>query len=132
MKISAAFPSKYLRAADLGGRQVTAIIDRVEIDEMTDGEPKPVVYFVNKQKAVVLNKTNANAIAAAYGDDTDEWTGGEVVLFTAMVDFQGKTTEAIRIKIPPRKRDKPAPASRPRQEETEPVERGPVDDDIPF
>ena len=102
MRISEAFPSNYLRATDLQGRNVTAVIDRVELEEVGDGH-KPVVYFQGKEKGLVCNKTNANNIAQAYGDDTDGWTGGEIVLFPAMVDFQGRTVEAIRVRIPPRR-----------------------------
>jgi hypothetical protein len=89
MRISAAFPSTYLKAADLQGQQVTVKIDRVELDEI-GGEHKPIVYFQGKQRGLVLNKTNANAIAQAYGDDTDNWHGGDVIMYPTMVDYQGR------------------------------------------
>ena len=133
MKISSAFPSKYLRAADLDGRQVTVEIAHVELEEVGTGEePKPVLYFQGKAKGVVLNKTNANAVASAYGDDTDDWMGQNVVLFSAHVDFQGRSVEAIRIKVPPRKPvAKQAVTSGPR--ETSDVGSRPImEDDIPF
>ena len=44
MRISSAFPSPYLKAADLQGRRVPVKISRVEMQEFTD-EVKPVVYF---------------------------------------------------------------------------------------
>lgn len=130
MRISAAFPSDYLKAADLQGRQVKVKIDRVEIKEI-GGEPKPILYFVGKEKGVVLNKTNASNIAAAYGDDTDDWQDAEVILFEAMVDFQGKTVPAIRVRIPPRQ---PARERRQHAEEVVKVNNPPQDpdDEIPF
>ena len=100
MRISSAFPSNYLKAADLQGRQVKVKIDRVEMEDI-GGEHKPILYFVGKDKGIVLNKTNANNIASAYGDNTDDWQDVEIVLFEAMVDFQGKTVAAIRVRIPP-------------------------------
>lgn len=104
MKISSAFPSKYLRAADLDGRQVTVEISRVDMEDVATGEePKPVLYFSGKSKGVVMNKTNANTLAMAYGDESDEWAGQPVVLFSAHVDFQGRSVEAIRMKVPPRR-----------------------------
>jgi hypothetical protein len=128
MKISSAFPSKYLRAADLDGRQVTVEIAHVELEEVGTGEePKPVLYFQGKAKGVVLNKTNANVIATLYGDDTDDWTGQSVTLFSAHVDFQGRSVEAIRVKIPPRK----PPAKKPVQVEEATAHPG-IDDEIPF
>lgn len=110
MRISAAFPSEFLKAADLQGKTVSVKISHVEMREV-GGEAKPVLFFVGKEKGMVLNKTNAGVIASVYGDDTDDWGDGEVSLFEAMVDFQGKTAPALRIRIPPRKpvRDVQAP-----------------------
>jgi hypothetical protein len=129
MKISAAFPSKYLRAADLDGRQVTVEIANVELEEVGTGEePKPVLYFQGKAKGVVLNKTNAHTISAVYGDDTDDWIGQSVTLFSAHVDFQGRSVESIRIKIPPRK----PPAKKPVPEFEHVAHPAIADDEIPF
>src|ERR1017187_8912967 len=102
MRISSAFPSDYLKASDLQGHNVTVAISRVEMREI-GGEPKPILYFHGKERGMVLNKTNANKIAEIFGDDTDDWEGGEVILYEAMVDFQGKTVPAIRIRMAPRK-----------------------------
>ena len=47
MKMSSAFPSQYLRASDLEGRQVNVTIDCVKMQEVGQGsEAKqlPVVY----------------------------------------------------------------------------------------
>jgi hypothetical protein len=88
MRISSAFPSPYLKAADLQGRRVPVKISRVEMQEFTD-EVKPVVYFEGKSKGLVLNKTNANTISAAYGDETEDWEGKETVLYEAEVEYQG-------------------------------------------
>jgi hypothetical protein len=102
MNINSAFPSKYLRAADLG--QATPTVTIAKVTSETVGEDQRlVVYFVGKDKGLVLNKTNANAIADILGDeDTDNWPEGRIKLVTAKVDFQGKRVLAIRI-------DEPAP-----------------------
>lgn len=102
MRISSAFPSDYLKASDLQGRAVTVTLSRVTMGEI-GGDLKPILYFQNKEKGMVLNKTNANKISEIFGDDTDTWEGGEVTLYEAMVEFQGKTVPAIRIRMPPRK-----------------------------
>ena len=99
MKIGEAFPSKYLKAADLQGRDVPVRIARVDMEDIGDEDHKPVVYFEGKARGLVLNKTNANTIATMYGDDTDAWAGKTITLITAQVDFQGKSVEAIRVKI---------------------------------
>lgn len=160
MLINEAFPSTYLKAADLQGRTIVVKIDRVETEDL-NGERKLAMYFVGKDKPMILNKTNANTIAAAYGQDTDDWRDAEVVLFMAMVDFQGKTVEALRVKIPPRKpvprqqdrRDAPPPRrdrdtrdemrdrdNEPSRDDMEgrggapvrPMASADIDDDIPF
>ena len=97
-----AFPSKYLKAADLDGREIRVTMERIEMETIGDDE-KPVLYFKGKNKGVVLNKTNSNNIGMVYGFDYDFWPGQPVVLYESMTDFQGKTTPCIRIKTPPRK-----------------------------
>jgi len=121
MKISNAFPSKYLKAADLQDRQHKLVMHRVEMENIGDDDKKPVLYFVGKQKGLVLNKTNSKTIATAYGDDTDTWENKELVIFPAMVDFRGDQVEAIRVKTP-----KPAPTAA-----HENPAQG-MDDEIPF
>ena len=130
MKVSDAFPSEFLKAADIGQSQVKVLISHVELREMTDGENKPVVFFQNKKKGVVLNVTNANAIAQYYGDDMDLWAGKTIVLFTMMVSFQGRMQPGIRVRIPgpgeggTAQAPKPAPV----QQSENPA----MDDEIPF
>jgi arabinogalactan endo-1,4-beta-galactosidase len=134
MRVSDAFPSEYLRAADLQGRQIKVVISHVEMRDVGD-DHKPAVFFQGKDKGCILNKTNANNIAAAYGDDTEDWTGKEVVLYEAMVDFQGRSVPAIRIR-PPNARErapqaKPVTQLKPVQTEN-PAPGADMDDDIPF
>ena len=99
MKINEAFPSNYLKAADLQDREVTVTMADVKMEKLGD-DNRPVLYFKGKEKGLVLNKTNANNIASRYGDDTEEWFGQQITLYPAMVDFQGRSTEAIRVRIP--------------------------------
>ena len=135
MRVSDAFPSDYLKAADLRDKNVLVVVDRVEMKDIGD-DHKPIVYFQHKDKGLVLNKTNANNIALAYGDDTDDWIGKEIVLFPAMVDFQGRTVAAIRVRTPQAK-DRARPELRVAgggpQAAVRAPEPPPIDDsDIPF
>ena len=59
-------------------------------EEELGGEKHLVVYFRGKQKALVLNKTNASYLAAAISDETDDWPGHEIVLYPTKVNFQGR------------------------------------------
>ncbi len=131
MRVSDAFPSDYLKAADLREQNVLVVVDRAEMKDIGD-DHKPVLYFQGKEKGLVLNKTNANNIAMAHGDDMDDWTGKEIVLFPAMVDFQGKTVQAIRVRAA-RASDRPKPALKTVNETVRSPEPPPRDaDDIPF
>lgn len=100
MNINAAFPSTYLKAADLQNRRVNVGIDRVAIEEV-GGEHKPVVYFLGKDRGLILNKTNGNIIAEMYGPETDDWRGQKITLYPARVEFQGKIVDAIRVHLDP-------------------------------
>ncbi len=93
-----------------------------------DDDKKPVVYFTKARKGLVMNRTNAKVIAAAYGQDTDQWEDKEVILFPMMVQFRDDMVESIRVKIPkPAAAPKPAPQS---HDELNPPDG--MDDDIPF
>jgi arabinogalactan endo-1,4-beta-galactosidase len=128
--MSQAFPSNYLRAADLQGRRVRVQISRVQMEDI-GGDHKPVMYFQGKEKGMVLNKTNANAIGMFYGDEMDDWTGKMIELFEAMVDFQGKTTPAIRLKVIP-DAAKVAQMTPAQPEPQRLVTAETLDDEIPF
>lgn len=108
MKISEEFPSKYLKAADLQGREVKVIMANVEKEKLGD-DTKLVLYFKGKEKGVVLNKTNSNTIGEAYGDETEDWYDQPLILFSVMVDYQGKVGPAIRCRVPTAKDNRQAP-----------------------
>jgi hypothetical protein len=135
MKISEEFPSQYLKASDLGGREVRVTMGRVEREEIGT-DKKLVLYFKGKEKGVVLNKTNANTIGDAYGDDTDDWYDQPLILFSIRTEFQGKPVDGLRCRVPtPKDNRQMAPKA-------DPISSGPpaghpadvtIDDDaIPF
>jgi hypothetical protein len=96
MKISAAFPSAYLKASDLNGQRVRIKMHRVVMEDVGD-DHKPVLYFYGTEKKMVLNKTNANEIGSAYGEDTEYWDGQLIEIYPARVDFAGRKVDAIRV-----------------------------------
>ncbi len=100
MNINDQFPSKWLKASDLQGKEIVVTIDRVAMESMQEGqgETKPVIYFAGKEKGLVCNKTNAGAITAAYGQETDGWHGKKIVLFSQKVSFQGQITDGLRVR----------------------------------
>lgn len=148
MDIDAAFPSSYLKAADLQGRQPTVTIDRVVIEEVgKDKDRRPCLYFAGKEKGIVLNKTNATNISSSYGRDTEGWIGRPVTLFTVWTDFNGQSVEAIRVRpatvqqpvqqhapaAPPQQQaPAPAPAAQQAPRFNQPAAFETTGDDIPF
>ena len=100
MRISDAFPSKYLKAADLKGRPRTVIVADCLHEEVDQGERKPVAYFQDMKKALILNLTNSRTIVDAFGDETDAWVGKQIELYPTKVSFQGRLVDAIRVRIP--------------------------------
>lgn len=105
MKSNDVFPSKYLKAEEID-EDVTLTMANVDMEEMKtqkgESQNKPVLYFEEIEKGLVLNKTNWGLIAKQYGDESDEWAGKPVTLTVLDVDSFGDVVSAIRIK-PPRK-----------------------------
>lgn len=97
MNINEAFPSNYLKATDLQGREVSVIISNVTMEKLGN-DTRMILYFQGKQKGMVCNKTNAFNISMMYGEDTDGWIGKSVTLFSAWVAYQDKTVQGLRIK----------------------------------
>jgi len=79
------FPSTWLTADDLAGRQVRVVIERVDFEDLRqrDGtrQRKAVVAFKGAHKRLILNKTQAQAIQAiADSERFEDWPGVAVVL----------------------------------------------------
>jgi hypothetical protein len=114
MRISEAFPSKYLEGKTLDG-DLSLTIKHVEMETVGQGDDvdtKPVVYFNEVNKGLILNKTNANTVSHLHGDDTEDWIGKRITIFPTEVDFQGKQVMAIRVRLRAPGGTAPAPASK--------------------
>lgn len=104
MKISAMFPSRFLVGDDLQGKSITVEISHIKAEKMrvnqaTPEQEKFVLYFEGKKKGLILNKTLAGQIAVAVGaDDTDQWPGGKIVLYSEMITVAGRQLCVIRAK----------------------------------
>lgn len=127
MKLSKMFPSKWLSADDLPdeGAVFTIAKDVEEVQIVADEKPKPVLYFRETDKGLVVNVTNGNSIAKVLGsDETSDWVGQQVYLYPTETSFGGKPVACIRVKL------------RPAKQTASPRTRQPVvdddDSDIPF
>lgn len=102
MKIHKMFPSTYLSAADLEGKDVELVIDSLKQDKITSetGETSEcyLLSFQKAKKAMVLNKTNTKAIASHYGDETDDWKGKKITLYGTTCKSFGEIVPCIRVR----------------------------------
>jgi hypothetical protein len=101
MRIGKYYSGNYLKAIDLP-RPALVTIAEVKVEEVGETkEMKAVMYFVSKEKGVVLNKTNFETLMAMFGtDETADWHGRQIVLYNDPSVSFGSTRGGIRIKAP--------------------------------
>jgi hypothetical protein len=103
MKATDIFSGKYLASTDIGDREFKLVIEGTELVEFeNEGKKQKKIHitFQNAKKGLLANKTNSMILVDAYGDDTENWIGKEVILYVEPVGFQGKVVKAIRVKVP--------------------------------
>ena len=105
----ALFNSTYLRWFDLNGAAHIVTIQKVARDvELTmrggKKDKKPIIHFAERDKPLVMNKTNMRSIADLHGVQPSKWIGKQVELYpstTEMYDTDLRkmvTRECIRIR----------------------------------
>src|SRR5262245_13360649 len=94
------FPSNYLKASDLAGKERQVTITHIETRTFeNDTKRKPVALFKETgARGLVLNKTNFVTLAAIHGDNSDNWAGKEITIYPDFTSYQGKPIETIRIR----------------------------------
>lgn len=104
------YPSEYLCAADLHGKDVTLTVAGLQREELplegtSKKEGKWIVSFAemasrptDKQKRMVINKTNLKTIAKVYGPEVNDWSGKRITLFATTCKLKGEVVECIRIR----------------------------------
>ncbi len=99
MKYGDFFPSAYLKAEDVpDGKRYTLTIKEVVPEELVKGEkPKPVASFTKTDKRLVINKTNWHIIEALYGEDSDDWTGKRITIYSGRTSMAGKPCRGLMV-----------------------------------
>jgi hypothetical protein len=98
MRASDAFPSKYLKAADVKATPIITVISHLAqemVGQGQDQKEKHVLHFED-QKPLVLNRTNWDTLEEAFGD-SDIWPGHKVRLRSARTQYQGKSVDGLRV-----------------------------------
>lgn len=94
------FPSPYLTAADVESKPIWTVkgfTKKTMKNRDGEDEVKPVLFFNEADKGMVLNKTNADIISSLYGSTIEDWINERVQLHSVMVEAFGKRQPAIRI-----------------------------------
>ena len=97
MNINDAFPSAFIKSDDLQGQRIPLTVMTVTMEDVGDKEYKACLRFMGKDKGMILNKTNAGILAAAWGNDTDHWQGQKLELYSHMVNFQGRMVPGLAV-----------------------------------
>jgi hypothetical protein len=128
--LSDAFPSKYLKAADLT-EPVVATVKVAELERIKgfDGKEtsKVVLYFAKKLKPLPLNRTNFESVMDICGSaESDDFPGAKIELYATTTQMNGKIMDCVRIRAPgaTEKPKKAASADAEQKEE--------MDDAVPF
>ena len=79
---------KHLKAADLQGREVDAVVQTATVEKLGD-DTKLVLGFVGKSKGMALNKGNLAVMTESFGSNTDRWIGQTVTLYAVNTEYQG-------------------------------------------
>lgn len=113
MNINDLFPRKYATGLDLGGRSVIVTIAGIKRESMTPAPgiapaDKYVLYFRETPRGVVLSRILAGQIAAALGDETEQWPGKRITLYPEVIQVAGMSRTVIRAK--PADQERPIPA----------------------
>lgn len=125
-----AFPSKYLKPADLADGPVVATVKLAELEKIRgfDGKEtaKVIVYFTKKLKPLILNRTNFEAIGDICGSfESEDFPGTKIELFVQKVSGPNGIVDGVRVR-PPGAVEKPKKAAKGSDEKPD------YDDEIPF
>lgn len=101
-KVGEMIESKYLKQSDVDGEIPVTVVKVGRVNIAKEGEEpefKWLIRFQEFPKPMVLNSTNIKRLARACGDDTDMWTGKQVILYVDPdVEFAGNVVGGLRIR----------------------------------
>ena len=101
----------YLKASHLKTAIVPATVDRIEFQTVHprpgQEEIKPVMYFVGKQKGLILTSTNQDFLRATFGDEINGSYGKQITLRAVHKMIAGRGIDTVIIGLPAQ--EAPAP-----------------------
>ena len=127
--------SKYLKQADFPDPLIVTVFKIGKINIAKEGDlpdDKWAVRFKEFGKPMLLNSTNIKLLEKACGsDDTDNWIGKEVIVYTDdSVSFGGQVVGGLRIRKQQTMPQRRAPTQALPEDDGRPL--ADMDDDISF
>ena len=98
-----------------------------DISNAKSKDEKPMVSFEEREKYLVLNKTNARAIATQYGGETEDWRGKQIAMTAEHGAWFG--TKGVRVVVLDHLPANGNGKAKPEDKNGEPSPPPPVDED---
>lgn len=96
------YPSNYFKADDVIDNPLFLTVADIHPEKMQDGNSKPVVFFKEDNRGLVLNKTNKNfLVLLTHSKNPADAAVQRVMLMAVESEFQGKPCMALRLRRPP-------------------------------
>jgi len=93
-----------LKKADGSFQFFKCVIEGTEVADVSRADEPPamkvIISLVDKEKDIVLNKTNSFNLASRYGADTDGWVGKPVIVTASLKPFGDKIVPGIDVTAP--------------------------------
>jgi hypothetical protein len=118
-----AYGSRFLGVVDVGDKKIRTKILKVRMEEVKDRDTgktrkRPIVFFENIDKGLVLNVVNKNTLVNAFGKAPAGWLSASVGIYVdPNVTFGGQKKGGVRLRalLPPAVGAKPAAKPEPKQ-----------------
>jgi hypothetical protein len=102
MKLDDMLESKYLKQSDVQDETIVTCVGVKRANMAKEDEEPEYRWIVKWQefaKPMVINATNIKRLFKYLGDDTDQWKGGNVILYVDPdIEFGGKVVGGLRVK----------------------------------
>jgi len=93
-----------LKKSDGSFSHFKCVIEGATVEDVSAKDDPPamkvIISLVDKEKDIVLNKTNSFNLASRYGADTDGWIGKAVIVTASLKSFGGKMVPGIDVTAP--------------------------------
>jgi hypothetical protein len=133
------FPSTYYNSKAVAGGPILLTVDFAQMEPVGEGANKTeklIVHFKEQNsKLLVVTPTKWDAIALiAKNDDSDEWSGTQIVLEAGKAQLQGKLVDCVNIRPSRKPKRMGAPEPAPSKPPAPPAAEADADfdDDIEF